>query len=136
MDGLPRYARNDGFGALNMAGSNWERVYKMAFASVYPQYVRKAEAKGRTKAEVDEIIRWLTGYSQKQLEAVLADGADYRNFIEQAPAPNPARIEITGLICGYRVEEIEEPLQREIRYLDKLIDELAKGQAMEKILRR
>jgi hypothetical protein len=118
-----------------MAASNWERVYKMAFASVYPQYVRKAEAKGRTRAEVDEIIRWLTGYSQGQLEAVLADGTDYRTFIEQAPRPNPARGEIKGLICGYRVEEIEDPLQREIRYIDKLVDELANGKAMEKILR-
>ena len=115
---------------------NWDRVYKMAFANVYPQYVRKAEAKGRTKAEVDEIIRWLTGYSQQQLEALLADGTNYRDFIEQAPSPNPARGQIKGLICGYRVEEIEEPLQREIRYLDKLIDELAKGKAMEKILRQ
>ena len=112
-----------------------ERVYKMSFASVYPHYIAKAEKKGRTKAEVDEIIRWLTGYSQKQLETLLADGTDYRNFIEQAPAPNPARVEIKGMICGYRVEEIEEPLQREIRYLDKLIDELAKGKAMSKILR-
>ena len=115
--------------------SNWDRVYRMAFASVYPQYVRKAEAKGRTRAEVDEIIRWLTGYSQPQLEALLADGTDYRNFIEQAPRPNPARDQIKGMICGYRVEEIEDPLQREIRYLDKLIDELAKGKAMSKILR-
>lgn len=115
--------------------SNWDRVYKMSFASVYPQYVRKAEAKGRTKAEVDEIIRWLTGYSQGQLEALLADGTDYRHFIEQAPRPNPARAQIKGMICGYRVEEIEEPLQREIRYLDKLVDELAKGKAMSKILR-
>ena len=95
-----------------MAGSNWERVYKMAFASVYPQYVRKAEAKGRTRAEVDEIIRWLTGYSQEQLEAVLADGTDYRRFIEQAPRPNPARDQIKGLICGYRVEEMANVGQR------------------------
>ena len=118
-----------------MAGSNWERVYKMAFASVYPQYVRKAEAKGRTKAEVDDVIRWLTGYSQGQLEAEIAKGTDMRAFFENAPRPNPARSLITGMICGYRVEEIEEPLQREIRYLDKLIDELAKGKAMAKILR-
>ena len=118
-----------------MAGDNWQRLYKMAFASVYPHYVRKAEAKGRTKAEVDEIIRWLTGYSQDQLDTMLADGTDFRNFIDQAPRPNPARAEIKGMICGHRVEEIEEPLQREIRYLDKLIDELAKGKAMEKILR-
>ena len=115
--------------------SNWDRVYKMAFASVYPQYVAKAERKGRTKAEVDEIIRWLTGFSQGQLEAEIGKGTDMRTFFESAPAPNPARSLITGTICGYRVEEIAEPLQREIRYLDKLIDELAKGKAMEKILR-
>ena len=115
--------------------SNWDRVYKMAFASVYPQYVAKAERKGRTKAEVDEIIRWLTGFSQGQLEAEIGKGTDMRTFFESAPAPNPARSLITGTICGYRVEEIAEPLQREIRYLDKLIDELAKGRAMEKILR-
>jgi hypothetical protein len=118
-----------------MAGSNWERVYKMAFGAVYPQYVRKAEAKGRTKAEVDEIIRWLTGYSQEQLEALLADGTDYRHFIEDAPAMNPARSLVTGVICGDRVETIEEPLKREIRTLDKLIDELAKGKPMDKVLR-
>ena len=115
--------------------SNWDRVYKMAFGAVYPQYVRKAEAKGRTKAEVDEIVRWLTGYSQGQLEAEIGKGTDMRTFFERAPAPNPARSQITGVICGYRVEEIEEPLQREIRYLDKLIDELAKGKKMGKILR-
>lgn len=115
--------------------SNWDRLYKMGFASVYPHYVAKAEKKGRTRAEVDEIIRWLTGYSQQQLEALLADRTDLRNFIEQAPRRNPARDQIKGMICGYRVEEIEDPLQREIRYLDKLIDELAKGKAMEKILR-
>ena len=114
---------------------NWERVYKMAFASVYPQYVAKAEKKGRTKAEVDEVIRWLTGYSQGELEAEIGQRTDMRAFFENAPQPNPARSQITGMICGYRVEEIEEPLQREIRYLDKLIDELAKGKKMEKILR-
>ena len=118
-----------------MASSNWDRVYKMAFASVYPQYVRKAEAKGRTGAEVDEIIRWLTGYSQAQLEAVLAERTDFENFFGQAPGLNPSRAAITGTICGVRIEEIEEPLMREIRYLDKLIDELAKGRPMEKILR-
>ncbi len=118
-----------------MAGSNWERVYKMAFASVYPQYILKAERKGRTRAEVDEVIRWLTGYSQEQLEAEIAAGTNFETFFAEAPRLNPARGEIKGLICGYRVEEIEEPLQREIRYLDKLIDELAKGKAMEKILR-
>ena len=118
-----------------MAGSNWERVYKMAFASVYPQYVRKAEAKGRAKTEVDEVIRWLTGYSQAALEAEILAKTDVRTFFEQAPAPNPARSLITGTICGDRVQDIEEPLKREIRYLDKLIDELAKGKAMEKVLR-
>ena len=115
--------------------SNWDRIYKMAFAAVYPQYIAKAEKKGRSKAEVDEIIRWLTGYSQAQLEAEIERKTDFRTFFEQAPRPNPARSQITGLICGYRVEEIEEPLQREIRYLDKLVDELAKGKAMGKILR-
>jgi hypothetical protein len=119
-----------------MAGSNWDRVYRMAFASVYPHYVAKAERKGRTRAEVDEIIRWLTGYSQAGLEAEIAKGTDMRTFFESAPRPNPARTRITGVICGDRVETIEEPLKREIRYLDKLIDELAKGKAMGKILRR
>mgnify|MGYP000103121261 CR=1 FL=1 len=115
-----------------MAG---HKIYKMSFASVYPHYVTKAERKGRTKAEVDEIIRWLTGYDQAGLEAVLADGRDFEAFFADAPAMNPARGEIRGVICGVRVEEIEEPLMREIRYLDKLVDELAKGKAMEKILR-
>ena len=116
-----------------MAGSNWERVYKMAFASVYPQYIRKVEAKGRTKAELDEVIRWLTGYSQEGLEAEIAAGTNFETFFAQAPRLNPARGEIKGLICGQRVEEIQEPLTREIRYLDKLVDELAKGKAMEKL---
>ena len=111
------------------------RVYKMSFASVYPHYVTKAEKKGRTKAEVDEIIRWLTGYSEKQMAAVMADKTDLEHFYGNAPRLNPSRDEIKGLICGIRVEEIEEPLMREIRYLDKLIDELAKGKKMEKILR-
>ena len=113
-----------------------ERVYKMSFASVYPHYVAKAEKKGRTREEVDEIIRWLTGYSDKQFEAVLEDRTDLENFYGNAPRLNPSRDQIKGLICGIRVEEIEEPLMREIRYLDKLIDELAKGKAMEKILRQ
>jgi hypothetical protein len=116
--------------------SNWERLYRMAFASVYPHYVAKAEKKGRTRAEVDEIIRWLTGYSQKQMEAAIAKGTDMRTFFESAPRPNPARSLITGVICGDRVETIEEPLKREIRYLDKLIDELAKGKKMEKVKRQ
>ena len=108
----------------------------MSFASVYPQYVAKAEKKGRTKAEVDEIIRWLTGYSQKELEAQLEKQTDIETFIAEAPQLNPSRALIKGVICGVRVEDIEEPLMREIRYLDKLIDELAKGKAMEKILRK
>jgi len=107
----------------------------MSFASVYPHYVAKAEKKGRTRAEVDEIIRWLTGYSAAEMEAVMADKTDLEHFYGNAPRLNPARDQIKGLICGIRVEEIEDPLMREIRYLDKLIDELAKGKAMEKILR-
>ena len=115
-----------------MAG---HRIYTMSVASVYPHYVAKAEKKGRTKAEVDEIIRWLTGYGQEALEAQLAARTDFETFFAQAPAMNPARAAITGLICGIRVEEVEEPLMREIRYLDKLIDVLARGRKMEKILR-
>ncbi len=114
---------------------NNQRVYKYSFASVYPHYVAKAEKKGRTKAEVDEVIRWLTGYSQEQLEAAIEQRVDLEHFFGQAPRLNPARDQIKGVICGIRVEEIEEPLMREIRYLDKLIDELAKGKAMTKILR-
>jgi hypothetical protein len=106
-----------------------------SFASVYPLYVAKAERKGRTKGDVDEIIRWLTGYSQKQLDAVVGDGTDFESFFANAPRMNPSRSAIKGVICGVRIEEIEDPLMREIRYLDKLIDELAKGKAMEKILR-
>ncbi|MFC5560051.1 DUF2200 domain-containing protein [Ureibacillus thermophilus] len=111
------------------------RIYKMKFSGVYPLYVQKAEKKGRTKEEVDEIIRWLTGYSQEELEAQLEKEADFETFFAEAPQLNPNRSLIKGVICGVRVEEIEEPLMREIRYLDKLIDELAKGKAMEKILR-
>jgi hypothetical protein len=107
----------------------------MSFASVYPHYVTKAERKGRTKAEVDEIIRWLTGYSQKKLLAQIEKQKDFETFFAVAPHMNPSRGLIKGVICGVRVEEIEEPTMREIRYLDKLIDELAKGKAMEKILR-
>ncbi|MBE2268637.1 MAG: DUF2200 domain-containing protein [Anaerolinea sp.] len=112
------------------------RIYTMSFARVYPEYVAKAERKGRTKAEVDEIIRWLTGYSQQALEAQLEKQTDVETFLAEAPALNPARALIKGVICGVRVENIEEPTMREIRYLDKLIDELAKGKAMEKILRK
>ncbi len=111
------------------------RVYKISVSSVYPHYLVKAEKKGRTKAEVDEIIRWLTGYSQQGLQAKLDAGTNFEDFFAQAPAMNPNRSLITGTICGIRVEEIEELLMRELRYLDKLIDELAKGKKMEKVLR-
>ena len=111
------------------------RIYAMSVASVYPHYLAKAEKKGRTKAEVDEIIRWLTGYDQEALDRCLADGTDFETFFARAPRPHPARSDIRGVICGIRVEEITEPLMREIRYLDKLVDELARGKAMEKILR-
>ncbi len=112
------------------------RIYKMPFATVYPLYLTKVEKKGRTKKEVDEIIAWLTGYDQKGLKAELKKQTNFEIFFAQAPRMNPARKLITGVICGIRVEEIEEPLMKEIRYLDKLIDELAKGKVMEKILRK
>jgi hypothetical protein len=111
------------------------RIYAMSFASVYPLYVAKAEKKGRTKAEVDEIIRWLTGHSQKTLDKELSKKTSFEDFFAQAPKMNASRSLITGVICGVRVENIEEPIMREIRYLDKLIDELAKGKVMDKILR-
>ncbi|BBB07963.1 hypothetical protein SPYCW_0979 [Sphingopyxis sp. EG6] len=111
------------------------RIFSISVASVYPHYIAKAEKKGRTKAEVDEIIRWLTGYSQTALESELAKGTNFEDFFARAPRLNPARELITGVICGIRVETIEDPLMRELRYLDKLIDELARGKAMEKILR-
>jgi hypothetical protein len=112
------------------------RIYTTSFASVYPLYVTKAEKKGRTQAEVDEVVRWLTGYTQKKLEAQIEKRTDLETFFAEAPKPNPSRALIKGMICGVRIEEIEEPTMREIRYLDKLIDELAKGKAMEKILRK
>ncbi|PPA71090.1 DUF2200 domain-containing protein [Jeotgalibacillus proteolyticus] len=112
------------------------RIYSMSFASVYPHYITKAEKKGRTKSEVDEIIRWLTGYSQQELEAQIEEKTNFESFFEQAPQLNPSRSLVKGVICGVRVEDIEEPLMREIRYMDKMIDELAKGKAMEKILRK
>lgn len=112
------------------------RIYSMPFASVYPAYVAKAERKGRTQQEVDEIIRWLTGYSQKGLESQLKKKSDFETFFADAPRLNASRSLIKGVVCGIRVEDIKEPLMREIRYLDKLIDELAKGKAMEKILRQ
>jgi hypothetical protein len=112
------------------------RIYSVSVASVYPYYIAKAEKKGRTKAEVDEIICWLTGYGQQALNDQLAKNTDFQNFFAQAPRMNPSRSLITGVICGVRVEEIKDTTMREIRYLDKLIDELAKGKAMEKILRK
>jgi hypothetical protein len=111
------------------------RVFRMSFAGVYPHYIAKAEKKGRTKEEVHAIIHWLTGYDEKALERVLSDRIDFETFFAQAPRINPNVSKITGVICGYRVEEIEDPLMQQIRYLDKLVDELAKGKAMEKILR-
>jgi hypothetical protein len=112
------------------------RIYTMSVASVYPHYLAKAEKKGRTKAEVNEIIRWLTGYRQDEFEELLNNKTDFETFFAEAPALNPARAFIKGVICGVRIEEIEEPTMREIRYLDKLIDELAKGKTMDKILRK
>lgn len=120
---------------MTKAQTGKHRIYSISFASVYPHYVAKAEKKGRTKAEVDQIISWLTGYGDKDLARILADKTDIETFVTAAPKPNPSRVLIKGLICGIRVEEIEEPVMREIRYLDKLIDELARGKAMEKILR-
>ena len=111
------------------------RVYKMAFASVYPHYVTKVEKKGRTRKELDEVIRWLTGYTQRQLDAQIKKKTDFETFFADAPALNPNARKITGTICGVRIEEIEHPLMRKIRYLDKLVDELAKGRPMEKVLR-
>lgn len=111
------------------------RIYTTSFASVYPHYIAKAEKKGRSKEEVDEIIRWLTGYTQKGFEKQLKSKTDFETFFAEAPQLNPSRELIRGVICGVRIEEIEDPLMREIRYLDKLIDELAKGKSMEKILR-
>lgn len=112
------------------------RIFSISVASVYPHYIAKAEKKGRTKAEVDEVFRWLTGYTQKALESHLAKKTTFEDFFAKAPKLNPSRTLITGVICGVRIEEIEDPLMRELRYLDKLIDELAKGRPMEKILRK
>ncbi|HEY8615702.1 DUF2200 domain-containing protein [Phenylobacterium sp.] len=112
------------------------RIFKTSVASVYPHYVAKAEKKGRTRAEVDEIIRWLTGFGPDELAAHLAAGTDFETFFAQGPRLNPARAEIKGVVCGVRVEDVPDPLMREIRYLDKLVDELARGKAMDKILRR
>ena len=112
------------------------RVFKMSFAGVYPLYIKKAERKGRTKEEVDAIIRWLTGYDQQALQNQIDRKIDLQTFFDEAPALNPNATKITGVICGYRVEEIEDKLMQKIRYMDKLIDELAKGKALEKILRK
>ncbi len=112
------------------------RVFRMAFASVYPHYIAKAERKGRTKAEVNTVIQWLTGYDEETLQRQIENKVDFETFFTQAPRMHPNVSKITGLICGYRVEEIEDPLMRKIRYMDKLVDELAKGRAMEKILRQ
>lgn len=113
-----------------------ERVYKLIFGSVYPHYLKKAETKGRSKEELDTIICWLTGYTQKQLQQQIDQKKDFETFFAQAPQLNPNVSKITGVICGYRVEEIEDKLMQKIRYLDKLVDELAKGKTMEKILRK
>ncbi|MDR1736642.1 MAG: DUF2200 domain-containing protein [Oscillospiraceae bacterium] len=113
-----------------------ERIYKMAFSGVYPLLVQKAERKGRTKAEVDTVIRWLTGYDEAGLTAQLDKDVDYQTFFAQAPQINPNAGKITGVVCGIRVENIEEPLMQKVRWLDKLVDELAKGRAMEKVLRQ
>ncbi len=113
-----------------------ERIYKLVFASVYPLYIKKAEAKGRTKEEVDTVIYWLTGYDERTLKDQIERKTDFETFFAEAPMLNPNVDKITGVICGYRVEQIEDELIRKMRYLDKLIDELAKGKAMEKILRK
>lgn len=115
---------------------NNQRVFAMSFAGVYPHYITKAEKKGRTKEEVDTIIYWLTGYNEQDLQRILDDKTNFETFFAEAPQLNPNVSLIKGVICGYRVEEIEDPLMQKIRYLDKLIDELAKGKAMEKILRK
>lgn len=115
---------------------NNTRVYRMSFAGVYPHYIQKAEKKGRTKAEVDEIIFWLTGYDGQALQRHLDDKTDFESFFSKAPRINPNVSKITGVICGYRIEEIEDKLMQQIRYLDKLVDELAKGKSMDKILRK
>lgn len=112
------------------------RVYKMSFAGVYPHYIQKAERKGRSKAEVDEIIFWLTGYNATMLQQHIDKKTNFEDFFAQAPKIHPNVSKITGVICGYRVEEIKDPLMQKVRYLDKLVDELAKGKAMEKILRQ
>ncbi len=119
-----------------MATSANDRIRRTSVASVHVHYVAKAEKKGRGRAEVDEVIRWLTGYSQAQLDALLADNTDFETFFAEAPAMNPNRYLITGVICGYRVEDIKDPFMRELRHLDKLVDEVSKGKAMDRVLRK
>jgi hypothetical protein len=120
---------------MKMNETTLKRIYTMNFATVYPLYIAKAEKKGRTKKEVDEVIRWLTGYTQSKLNAQIKKEVNFETFFKESPKPNPSRKLITGIICGVRVEEIIDPIMREVRYLDKLIDELAKGRSMEKIFR-
>jgi len=120
---------------MKTSQTSYQRVFAMNFAKVYPLYVAKAVGKGRKQSEVDAVIRWLTGYSQQELKAQLKKEKDIQTFFQEAPQMNPSRTLITGVICGIRVEEIQDPLMREIRYLDKLVDELAKGKTLEKILR-
>lgn len=120
---------------MKATDKEYERIFRMPFASIYPLYVQKAERKGRTKAEVDTVIHWLTGYDKKALQNEMERKTDFETFFAQAPRINPNAWKITGVICGYRVEDIEDPLMQKIRYLDKLIDELAKGRQMVKILR-
>ena len=122
-------------GEHSKSSMNAERVYKMVFGNVYPLYIQKAARKGRTKEEVDTIICWLTGYDQEELQEQIDKQSDFETFFNQAPQMHPNVSKITGLICGYRVEEIEDPVIQKVRYLDKLVDELAKGKAIEKILR-
>jgi hypothetical protein len=137
LDNLPRATRSLGTDAVKEPDpKKLHRIYSMSVASVYPHYVAKAEEKGRTKAEVDEIIRWLTGYSAKALQTQLEKKTNFETFFAKAPKLNPLRTLITGVICGVRVEDIKEPTMQEIRYLGKLVDELAKGRAMGKILRK
>jgi len=114
---------------------NKERIYRLLFSSVYPLYIKKVETKGRTKEELDTVIYWLTGYNEKSLQEQIDKKNDFETFFNQAPLLNPDASKITGIICGYRVEEIEDPIIQKMRYLDKLVDELAKGKKMEKILR-
>ena len=118
-----------------MKTSATDRIRRTSVASVHVHYVNKVEKKGRGRAEVDEVIRWLTGYSQPQLDALLEAKTDFETFFAEAPAMNPNRFLITGMICGHRVEAIEDPFMREVRHLDKLVDEVSKGKAMEKVLR-